>query len=175
MAGPRLRATEDPGPPLPGFLGDSLGERHQTLVGDRGPRSTYHSGAHDAPIGQVVCVRRRRADIIRPSDDALGKTIVGHSERPLVGRRGGSTEVAMGGPRVAKAAREPLRRLAVMLTWRKAWLLKTARGLNYSAKDPGRLRLQRGHRRLGKPRWDEVLQAHVEQAIGEDTQWEEAA
>lgn len=49
------------------------------------------------------------------------------------------------------------------------------RALHHNATDPGRMRLQRGHRRLGNRPWDESLQTHSDDAMGEEVPWEEAA
>lgn len=49
------------------------------------------------------------------------------------------------------------------------------KALRHNETDPGRMRLQRGHRRLGKRLWDESLQNHIEGAIGEYVPWEGAA
>lgn len=41
------------------------------------------------------------------------------------------------------------------------WVSRVALCMNHTVPDSGRMRLQRGHRKLGKRRWDEPLQRHL--------------
>lgn len=41
--------------------------------------------------------------------------------------------------------------------------------------DPGRMRLQHCHRRVGQCRWDESLQSHIDETTGGNVPWENAA
>lgn len=58
------------------------------------------------------------------------------------------------------ASREPTELMATVLPWKNAWWRKTVRGLRHNETDPGRLRLQRRHRRLwGNAAWTKVCKS----------------
>lgn len=58
--------------------------------------------------------------------------------------------------------------------WRRAWRWKTLNAVPLRRSDPTRRRLNGGHRCLGRRRWDDLVQRHVDAAKGEDTPWHEA-
>lgn len=59
--------------------------------------------------------------------------------------------------------------------WRGAWSRHSVRAIHHTDSDRGRMRLGRGHREVGKQRWDEPVQRHVTDAGMEITWYENAS
>lgn len=54
--------------------------------------------------------------------------------------------------------REPDRWGGIAASWRDAWWRQTIHGVLHTEADLGRMRLNRGHRALGKRGWNEAIQ-----------------
>lgn len=59
--------------------------------------------------------------------------------------------------------------------WKEAWWRKTLRGLLLTDSDQHRQRLDRGHLRSGRRGWDDPMQQHAEEGIGQEEPWQAEA
>lgn len=60
----------------------------------------------------------------------------------------------------------------IVTAWKDGWRRHTLRGLHYTDADPGRPRLSRGHRTLGKRRWHETIRKVVTTETRDEVPWQ---
>lgn len=69
--------------------------------------------------------------------------------------------------------RKPDRWVGIATWWSDAWWRQTIRCMLHSEANPGRILLNRGHRFLGKQRWEEVIQKQGEESSGTRQPWQQ--
>lgn len=144
-----------------------MGGGHSTLVGPGTARiaKAMYPGAHEAQGGKLVPDRRGSMGMLRETHNEMGQGPAGSGDRLRLRRRDGCLFVGVG------PATRPEQRTGFSNDFdgdhpsrRSAWLRERRCVVCTTA---GRVRLQRGHRRLGRRRWDDSLQAHIDNATGE--------
>lgn len=137
---------------IPGQLRNKLKVPHSTVIA-RAP------GSHDDVFGQAMA--RRRGDVagLCAPNELLGGGDLYPCSHPVMGSRGSYRLVALCWALVPFGPQEAMD--AVCEGYRMEGRLVSPHGLRHTDADPGRSRLSRGGRMLGKRHWDEAIQKHV--------------